>query len=723
MAQHHPPVSAWTYGGPTDKEYFAIRHGDRPHRLSQCAAEYAYLTNLHNEEWRDWASLNIEVLRVDEGEAGSPSSSIVQHDSHMLTSVGVTNWHSISLPVLCLQRANMLFKAKRPGRTAHNTYNAEVKLTAFTPNSTRVRLRKRGRGGLAARLLTSHQGEPGSILAPGNRAGRCLWSVCFLKDLPFPLPLHSGAAPYSPPFTLIGLRPIHFTPLLLRIQAYIILLSLVFILYELLCFISCVLSEVARSGGPGFDFRSGHPDFGFPWFREKKTPGECWGWVPNRFLPNPSPLPLPCEICTASNDLAVDETLSPLNHLKSVHSKVSTFEGQGLCSLICLASSDGCATPILISDARRFEESALRFHLAPPQSPPSISLRGWIRVFQVLPKLSTNPKRSQGSSCVSWGSSGVCSNHGETVSSRGKLWKLNLLPVLDWLLHVAEDSLFIELPSVELSRNANPASSIPSLHVMARQCCPKRRRRLQLVTPRAHASVRDDAAAPVCIVSLSRLVAELAECLPAAVAVPDSLALPLLAYYRLLTSESPACTLHLAPHDGHVVALCLAACSCRHSDVAGGPLPRGASSGDFHCSSSRRRFPLCSTAFVDSPALPWTYSTECGALSVSCNFLDSVKLCLHEAEGYPGSRTLVGLQKVHQLPVKNSVQSWYMESGYAQLAWSLYLMSTLRDQQLEISVHLYMGRPRQATALRRAHDEKHVRHEGAYVDMKGRQQR
>ncbi|KAJ8888187.1 hypothetical protein PR048_007674 [Dryococelus australis] len=38
----------------------------------------------------------------------------------------------------------------------------------------------------------------------GNRAGRCRWSAGFLGDLPFPPPLHFGAQPYSPHFTLIG---------------------------------------------------------------------------------------------------------------------------------------------------------------------------------------------------------------------------------------------------------------------------------------------------------------------------------------------------------------------------------------------------------------------------------------------------------------------------------------------------------------------------------------
>ncbi|KAJ8892173.1 hypothetical protein PR048_004753 [Dryococelus australis] len=69
-----------------------------------------------------------------------------------------------------------------------------------------------GRGGVVVKLLASHTGEPGSIsggLAPGfshvgivpdDSDGQ--WG--FLGDLPFPPPLHSGAFPYSPHFTLIG---------------------------------------------------------------------------------------------------------------------------------------------------------------------------------------------------------------------------------------------------------------------------------------------------------------------------------------------------------------------------------------------------------------------------------------------------------------------------------------------------------------------------------------
>ncbi|KAJ8873439.1 hypothetical protein PR048_024256 [Dryococelus australis] len=43
-----------------------------------------------------------------------------------------------------------------------------------------------------------------SNLACRNLTGRCLWSAGFVGDLPFPTTFHSGAAPYSPRFTLIS---------------------------------------------------------------------------------------------------------------------------------------------------------------------------------------------------------------------------------------------------------------------------------------------------------------------------------------------------------------------------------------------------------------------------------------------------------------------------------------------------------------------------------------
>ncbi|KAJ8889272.1 hypothetical protein PR048_008770 [Dryococelus australis] len=59
---------------------------------------------------------------------------------------------------------------------------------------------------LAGKLpgLAGYWVHPYPVSAQWNRAGRCRWSAGFLGDLPFPPPLHSGAAPCSPFFTLIG---------------------------------------------------------------------------------------------------------------------------------------------------------------------------------------------------------------------------------------------------------------------------------------------------------------------------------------------------------------------------------------------------------------------------------------------------------------------------------------------------------------------------------------
>ncbi|KAJ8882181.1 hypothetical protein PR048_018669 [Dryococelus australis] len=70
-----------------------------------------------------------------------------------------------------------------------------------------------GRGSLVVRLLASNLGEPGSIpggvapeylhveIVPDDVAG--LW-VFFFREPPVSFPFHSGPAPYSPRFTLIG---------------------------------------------------------------------------------------------------------------------------------------------------------------------------------------------------------------------------------------------------------------------------------------------------------------------------------------------------------------------------------------------------------------------------------------------------------------------------------------------------------------------------------------
>ncbi|KAJ8874556.1 hypothetical protein PR048_025419 [Dryococelus australis] len=59
---------------------------------------------------------------------------------------------------------------------------------------------REGSGGVVIGLLASYLG----IFASGNRVGRCRCSAGFLWALPFTLRLHSGVAPYSARFTLIG---------------------------------------------------------------------------------------------------------------------------------------------------------------------------------------------------------------------------------------------------------------------------------------------------------------------------------------------------------------------------------------------------------------------------------------------------------------------------------------------------------------------------------------
>ncbi|KAJ8870270.1 hypothetical protein PR048_029291 [Dryococelus australis] len=58
----------------------------------------------------------------------------------------------------------------------------------------------------AAVTLTGFDSRRGHsrTFACGNHAGRCRWLVGFLGNLPFPPPLHSDSATYSPNFTLIG---------------------------------------------------------------------------------------------------------------------------------------------------------------------------------------------------------------------------------------------------------------------------------------------------------------------------------------------------------------------------------------------------------------------------------------------------------------------------------------------------------------------------------------
>ncbi|KAJ8868867.1 hypothetical protein PR048_030408 [Dryococelus australis] len=71
------------------------------------------------------------------------------------------------------------------------------------------------------------------------------------------------------------------------------------------------------------------------------------GWVAHkgngRFLPIPSPIPLPCETFAVSNDLAVNETLSPTTYLPCRHTDATAFEElwrENACLMMSTCSSE-----------------------------------------------------------------------------------------------------------------------------------------------------------------------------------------------------------------------------------------------------------------------------------------------------------------------------------------------------------------------------------------------
>ncbi|KAJ8873607.1 hypothetical protein PR048_024425 [Dryococelus australis] len=88
---------------------------------------------------------------------------------------------------------------------SHQGYQGSIpgRVTGFSHVGI-VRLRPVGAATLH-KCDTSHlQHGRSRIFACGKRAGRCRWLTGFLGDLPFPPPLHSGSAPYSPRFILNG---------------------------------------------------------------------------------------------------------------------------------------------------------------------------------------------------------------------------------------------------------------------------------------------------------------------------------------------------------------------------------------------------------------------------------------------------------------------------------------------------------------------------------------
>ncbi|KAJ8868413.1 hypothetical protein PR048_029929 [Dryococelus australis] len=119
-----------------------------------------------------------------------------------------------------------------------------------------------------------------------------MWESCrttslidgFSRESPISPRLHSSAAPFSPHLTLFRLSIPH-------------------------C-LAVVTHWTRIREDPGSIFRSGHADFGFPWFSEI-TPGECGDAPQTKAMadsfPILPPIPLPCATCTVSIDLAVHD--------------------------------------------------------------------------------------------------------------------------------------------------------------------------------------------------------------------------------------------------------------------------------------------------------------------------------------------------------------------------------------------------------------------------------
>ncbi|KAJ8871333.1 hypothetical protein PR048_027650 [Dryococelus australis] len=140
--------------------------------------------------------------KLEIAEEHPPISGIVRHDSHMLKSGSDPAGDLTPFASVGGEQANHWPTAAPP-----IPKKLEIEYCMLTKYATKKQALQRkcrwGRGGVVVRLSTSHLGGPGSIFACGNRAGRCRWSAGFLRDIPFLPPLHSGAASYSPRFTLI----------------------------------------------------------------------------------------------------------------------------------------------------------------------------------------------------------------------------------------------------------------------------------------------------------------------------------------------------------------------------------------------------------------------------------------------------------------------------------------------------------------------------------------
>ncbi|KAJ8894562.1 hypothetical protein PR048_007219 [Dryococelus australis] len=162
---------------------------------------------------------------------------------------------------------------KYPRKQGDNGCSASMPCVGFEPRTSRtpdwLRTNRPRHGRLRDRLFSASMTPVlrGISYTSVNRFGQCRWSAGFLGDLPFPPPLHSGAAPYSPHFTLIGPQDLdlerasqkqssdtHKTPYdrVKRCRERIIKTK--------------ASERVNQSGEPGLESLIGHPDLGLPWF-------------------------------------------------------------------------------------------------------------------------------------------------------------------------------------------------------------------------------------------------------------------------------------------------------------------------------------------------------------------------------------------------------------------------------------------------------------------------
>ncbi|KAJ8877818.1 hypothetical protein PR048_022276 [Dryococelus australis] len=126
-----------------------------------------------------WHTLNSEALRADEGDCGE----------YGVAPEGGSGWKR--------EFPEKTRRSKALSGTIPTCENPGVTLLGIESGSRRWRTSR-----LTARPpFNSRQGHS-KIFARRNRGRRCIWSTDFFGNIPFPLPLHSGAAPYSSNFTL-----------------------------------------------------------------------------------------------------------------------------------------------------------------------------------------------------------------------------------------------------------------------------------------------------------------------------------------------------------------------------------------------------------------------------------------------------------------------------------------------------------------------------------------